>query len=190
VGRFARAERLAEWLQCDWFSPRTAPRVGGLPGDPKGVRQAIKSARHRDWRDVHMNDSRLEKRAWVPTVFSKNRDRPLGAEVARKFLSETADPQAKCALLSDEHFSVDAGSGVGVDEELRGEDGSGTRRSPGRNGERDFQGEKRSNDTHASTTEPEAVSGTVEREAATAMIVRHSPGAQRITVSPTCARST
>ena len=48
----------------------------------------------------------------------------------------------------------------------------------GRNGERDFHGEKRSNETHASTTEPEAVSGTVEREAATAMIVRHSPGAQ------------
>jgi hypothetical protein len=49
-GRFARAERLAEWLRCDWFLPRTAPRVGGSPGDAKGVRQAMKSARHRDWR--------------------------------------------------------------------------------------------------------------------------------------------
>ena len=44
---------------------------------------------------------------WVPTVFSKNRDRLLGAEVARKFLAELLTHKEVRALLSDEHFSVD-----------------------------------------------------------------------------------
>ena len=39
---------------------------------------------------------------------------------------------------------------------FRPKDGSGEPRAPGRNGERDFKGEQRSNDTHASTTDPEA----------------------------------
>ena len=44
---------------------------------------------------------------WVPTVFTKNRDRLLDAEVARKFLAELLGHKEVCALLSDEHFSVD-----------------------------------------------------------------------------------
>jgi transposase len=44
---------------------------------------------------------------WVPTVFSKNRDRLLEAEVARKFLAELLTHKEVGALLSDEHFSVD-----------------------------------------------------------------------------------
>ena len=95
---------------------------------------------------------------WVPTVFSKNRDRLLGAEVARKFLSELLTHRQVRALLSDEHFSVD---GTQVQawasmKSLVAKDGSGDPPSPGRNGERDFHGEKRRNETHASTTEPEA----------------------------------
>jgi transposase len=95
---------------------------------------------------------------WVPTVFSKNRDRLLGAEVARKFLSELLTHRQVRALLSDEHFSVD---GTQVQawasmKSLVAKDGSSDPPSPGRNGERDFHGEKRRNDTHASTTEPEA----------------------------------
>ena len=58
---------------------------------------------------------------WVPTVFSKNRDRLLKAEVARKFLVRTSDPQGVRAFgrafLGRRH----AGSGVGLDEELCGE---------------------------------------------------------------------
>ena len=44
---------------------------------------------------------------WVPTVFTKNRDRLLEAEVARKFLAELLAHKEVRALLSDEHFSVD-----------------------------------------------------------------------------------
>ena len=62
------------------------------------------------------------------------------------------------ALLSDEHFSVD-GTQVQAWASMKSfvaKDGSGEPPSSGRNSERDFHGEKRSNDTHASTTEPEA----------------------------------
>ena len=44
---------------------------------------------------------------WVPTVFTKNRDRLLEADVARKFLAELMDHKELRGLLSDEHFSVD-----------------------------------------------------------------------------------
>ena len=44
---------------------------------------------------------------WVPTVFTKNRDRLLEADVARKFLAELLAHKEVRALLSDEHFSVD-----------------------------------------------------------------------------------
>jgi transposase len=95
---------------------------------------------------------------WVPTVFSKNRDRLLGAEVARQFLCELLTHRQVRALLSDEHFSVD-GTQVQAWASMKSfaaKDGSSDPPSPGRNGERDFHGEKRCNETHASTTEPEA----------------------------------
>jgi transposase len=44
---------------------------------------------------------------WVPTVFTKNRERLLEADVARKFLGELMDHEELRGLLSDEHFSVD-----------------------------------------------------------------------------------
>jgi hypothetical protein len=62
------------------------------------------------------------------------------------------------SLLSDEHFSVD-GTQVAAwasMKSFRAKDGSDQPPSEGRNGERDFHGEKRSNETHASTTDPEA----------------------------------
>ena len=95
---------------------------------------------------------------WVPTVFSKNRDRLLKAEVARDFLAELLTHKEVRALLSDEHFSVD-GTQVQAWASMKSfvaKDGSSEPPSSGRNGERDFHGEKRRNDTHASTTEPEA----------------------------------
>jgi hypothetical protein len=61
-------------------------------------------------------------------------------------------------LLSDEHFSVD-GTQVAAwasMKSFRAKDGSDEPPSGGRNGERDFHGETRSNDTHASTTDPDA----------------------------------
>jgi len=61
-------------------------------------------------------------------------------------------------LLSDEHFSVDgtlieAWASV---KSFRSKDGDGEPPGPGRNAERDFHGERRSNKTHASTTDPDA----------------------------------
>jgi transposase len=95
---------------------------------------------------------------WVATVFTKNRDRLLEAEVARKFLVELLAHKEVRALLSDDHFSVD-GTQVVAWASMKSfvaKDGSGDPPSCGRNGERDFHGERRSNDTHASTTDPEA----------------------------------
>ena len=95
---------------------------------------------------------------WDVTVFTKNRDRLLDGDIARKFLAEVlADPTIK-PLLSDDHFSVD---GTMIDawastKSFRPKDGSGEPPAPGRNGERDFHGEKLSNETHASTTDPDA----------------------------------
>ena len=100
----------------------------------------------------------VDEPVWVPTVFTKNRDRLLDADVARKFLAELLNHEKVRRLLSDEHFSVD---GTQIQawasmKSFQAKDGSSEPTDRGRNGERDFRGEKRSNDTHASTTDPEA----------------------------------
>jgi transposase len=100
----------------------------------------------------------MDAEIWHPTVFTHNRDRLMEAEVAHEFLAALlALPQVK-RLLSSEHFSVD---GTLIDawasmKSFRPKDGSGEPPSPGRNGERNFHKEKRSNETHASTTDPDA----------------------------------
>ena len=95
---------------------------------------------------------------WDVTVFTKNRDRLLEGEIAAKFLGAVlAQPKVK-ALLSDEHFSVDGTliQAWASMKPFRPKDGSGAPSALGRNGERDFHVEQRANDTHASTTDPEA----------------------------------
>jgi transposase len=100
----------------------------------------------------------MDAPVWDVTVFTKNRDRLLQGDIARRFLAAIlVDPQIK-PLLSTEHFSVD---GTLIEawasmKSFRPKDGSGEAPGPGRNGERDFHGEKRSNETHASTTDPDA----------------------------------
>ena len=100
----------------------------------------------------------MDGEVWHPTVFTHNRDRLLEADVAHEFLAALlALPQVK-TLLSSDHFSVD---GTLIDawasmKSFRPKDGSGEPPSPGRNGERNFHGEKRSNETHASSTDPDA----------------------------------
>ena len=139
----------------------------------------------------------IDDAVWVPTVFSKNRDRLLTTDIARQFLAAILADRAVAPLLSDEHFSVDgtliqawasmksfqpkaaagteppaggdagpgrdggtpatepaAGGGGGADRD----DGAPAAEQPvaGRNAEVDFHGQKRSNDTHASRTDPEA----------------------------------
>jgi transposase len=100
----------------------------------------------------------MDAAAWHPTVFTHNRDRLLEAEVARDFLAALLALPKVRRLLSDDHFSVD---GTLIDawasmKSFRPKDGSGEPPDPGRNGERDFRKEKRSNETHASTTDPDA----------------------------------
>ena len=100
----------------------------------------------------------VDEPVWVPTVFSKNRDRLLEAEVARKFLAGLLNHKEVRTLLSDEHFSVD-GTQIAAWASMKSfvaKDGSSEPPSEGRNGERDFHGEKRSNATHASATDPDA----------------------------------
>ena len=95
---------------------------------------------------------------WDVTVFTKNRDRLLEGAIAAKFLRAVlARPKVK-ALLSDEHFSVDGTliQAWASMKSFRPKDGSGEPADPGRNGERDFHGEQRTNETHASATDPEA----------------------------------
>jgi transposase len=100
----------------------------------------------------------IDAEVWHPTVFTHNRDRLLEAGVAREFLAALlALPQVR-KLLSNEHFSVD---GTLIDawasmKSFRPKDGSGEPPGPGRNSERNFHNEKRSNETHASTTDPDA----------------------------------
>lgn len=100
----------------------------------------------------------IDAEVWHPTVFTHNRDRLLEAAIAHEFLAALLGlPQVK-KLLSSEHFSVD---GTLIEawasmKSFRPKDGSGEPPSPGRNGERNFHNEKRSNETHASTTDPDA----------------------------------
>jgi transposase len=139
----------------------------------------------------------IDDPVWVPTVFSKNRDRLLTTDIARQFLAAILADQAVAPLLSDEHFSVDgtliqawasmksfqpkdaassteppavgdAGSGrddgaSATEPAISGgganqDDGAPAAEQPaaGRNAEVDFHGQKRSNATHASRTDPEA----------------------------------
>ena len=97
---------------------------------------------------------------WDVTVFTKNRDRFLEGEVAAQFFQAVLGQPGVRALLSDAHFSVD-GSLIEAFASMKSfrpkaEDGDEPPAAGGRNGERDFHGEKRTNDSHASTTDPDA----------------------------------
>jgi transposase len=102
----------------------------------------------------------IDDAVWDHSVFSKNRDRLLEGEIAAKFLNAVlAQPRVK-RLLSAEHFSVD---GTLIEawasmKSFKPKDGADEppAEGGGRNKETDFHGEKRSNETHASTTDPEA----------------------------------
>jgi hypothetical protein len=95
---------------------------------------------------------------WDATSGTQNRDRLLVGEVASRFLA-TVLPRPKVrARLSTEHVSVDGTllEAWASTKSFRPKDGSGPPPDAGRNGEPDFRGQKRSNDTHASTTDPDA----------------------------------
>ena len=90
---------------------------------------------------------------WDPTTFTKNRDRLQNGEVFTQFMSKLLNhPQVK-PLLSDEHFSVDGTliEAWASQKSFRPKDGSGDG-----DGGANFHGQKRKNDTHASTTDPDS----------------------------------
>jgi IS5 family transposase len=102
----------------------------------------------------------MDDGVWDVTVFTKNRDRLLKAEVARKFFDLVVGEARALDLMSDEHFTVDgtlleACAGL---KSFKNKDGGeeGPVDDPG-NPTVDFHGEKRSNATHQSTTDPEAL---------------------------------
>jgi transposase len=129
----------------------------------------------------------IDDPVWVPTVFTKNRDRLLTTEMSRKVMAAILGHREVAPLLSDDHFSVDGtlvkawasmksfqpkaadvppdddpGSPPGPDSPSKDQP-QATETDPmprpsrqNRNAEVDFRGEKRTNTTHASTTDPDA----------------------------------
>jgi len=100
----------------------------------------------------------IDDAVWDASTFSKNRDRLLEVDVAREFLAALLSLLKVKRLLSSDHFSVD---GTLIEawasmKSFRPQDGSGSPPEGGRNTERDFRREKRSNETHTSTTDPDA----------------------------------
>jgi len=102
----------------------------------------------------------MDDAVWDVTVFTKNRDRLLKADVARKFFDLVVDEARGLDLMSDEHFTVDgtlleACAGL---KSFKSQDDVETAPpdDPG-NPTVNFHGEKRSNETHQSTTDPEAL---------------------------------
>jgi transposase len=96
---------------------------------------------------------------WDHSSFSKNRDRLLEGQIAAKFLAAVLTQPKVKRLLSSDHFSVD---GTLIEawasiKSFRRKDGNDNdHEGLGRNAERSFHKEKRSNETHESTTDPEA----------------------------------
>jgi transposase len=103
----------------------------------------------------------LDDRVWDASSFAKNRERFLALDAAAAFLAGLVNHADVRRQMSRDHFSVD---GTLVDawasmksfrpKQKGGDDGAGA--GGGRNPERDYRGEKRSNETHASTTDPDA----------------------------------
>ena len=132
----------------------------------------------------------IDDPVWVPTVFTKNRDRLLTTEISHKVMAAILAHREVAPLLSDDHFSVDGtlvkawasmksfqpkADTTPSDDEGPGDppasnatletalsetpaepDQMPRNTKPCRNAEVDFKGEKRSNATHASTTDPDA----------------------------------
>ncbi|MGH7253761.1 MAG: IS5 family transposase, partial [Nitrospiraceae bacterium] len=102
----------------------------------------------------------LDEQVWDVTVFTKNRERLLEGDIAQAFFDRVLKQARGQLLLSDEHFTVDgtlieAAASLKSFKPRDGEPPKTTDDDPG-NPSVDFHGEKRSNATHQSTTDPEA----------------------------------
>lgn len=108
-------------------------------------------------------DMDMTEETFVPTVFSHNRERLVAHEVAEDFFQTIVEQARAAKLLSDEHFTVD---GTLIDawaslksfrrKDDKSKDDEGPPKDDPGNPSVDFHGEKRSNETHASRTDPDA----------------------------------
>src|SRR6202790_3697150 len=101
----------------------------------------------------------MDDAVWVPTVFTKNRDRLLEGDIAAAFFDGVVEKIRAHGLLSDEHFTVDGTlleAWAGAKSFKRKDGKSEPPEGGGSNPTVNFHGEKRSNETHASTTDGDA----------------------------------
>jgi transposase len=99
----------------------------------------------------------IDDAVWSPTTFTKNRDRLLAGEIATLFFTAVLQHARTAALLSDEHFTVD---GTLLEAWASQKSFQPKDQDPpvggGSNPDVDFHGQRRTNTTHASTTDPDA----------------------------------
>lgn len=103
----------------------------------------------------------MDDRVWDHSTFSKNRDRLLAADLCQHLLRSVYEEATSAGLVSTEHFSVDGTllEAWASQKSFKPKDGSGgddPNDGGGRNAEVDFHGQRRSNETHASVTDPES----------------------------------
>jgi transposase len=101
----------------------------------------------------------MDEPVWDPTVFTKNRDRLLKSDVASAFFDAVLDDARAAGLLSDEHFTVDGTmleAWASLKSFQKKDEPPAPPDDPG-NPTVNFHGETRKNDTHQSTTDPEAL---------------------------------
>jgi transposase len=103
-------------------------------------------------------DMRIDQPAFDATTFTKNRKRLLDHEVADEFFAAVVRQAKLRRYISSDHFSVDGTllNAWASHKSFKPKDGPPSEPPAGRNVEVQWHGEKRSNDTHASTTDPEA----------------------------------
>jgi transposase len=103
----------------------------------------------------------IDDAVWDHSTFTKNRDRLLESKTAKLFLAKVIDMARRKKFLSDKHFTVDGtliqawASLKSFQKKEAGEDKDGSE-GGGKNPEINFHGEKRTNETHESKTDPEA----------------------------------
>ena len=100
----------------------------------------------------------IDDKVWDHSTFSQNQERFINSDIAKAFLGKIQEQAGKADLLSNEHFSVD-GTLIEAWASIKSFQKKDKQEPPawnGRNDEVDFHGEKRSNETHKSTTDPES----------------------------------
>jgi len=101
----------------------------------------------------------MDDPVWDPTVFTKNRERLLAGDIAQAFFARVLAQARERGLLSDEHFTVDGTlieAWASLKSFKRRDTPAGPPPEDPGNPTVDFHGERRSNVTHGSTTDPEA----------------------------------